>query len=166
MVIRGASGALCPEAPHSFQTEGDIRMTRLGRKPQGTELVDAMVGSQHAKARLKAFLKTLSGEVSVDDACHELGICQSRFFEQRTEWLHESIGLLEPRVPGRPRKEQPSISTEEIQALRRRVQELEARAAAVEVQAELVRRLPHVVSRMRAPKKTPSRALRQPNRPK
>jgi len=141
-------------------------MTRLGRKPQGTELVDAMVGSQHAKARLKAFLETLSGEVSVDVACQQLGICQSRFFEQRTEWLHESIGLLEPRMPGRPRKAEPSISAEEAQSLRRRVQELEARAAAVEVQAELVRALPHVMARASAPKKTPSRALRQPNRPK
>ena len=37
-------------------------MTRLGRKPQGSELVDTLVGSQHAKARLKAFLETLSGE--------------------------------------------------------------------------------------------------------
>jgi hypothetical protein len=46
------------------------------------------------------------------------------------------------------------------------VQELEARAAAVEVQAELVRTLPHVVARATAPKKTPSHALRQPNRPK
>lgn len=141
-------------------------MTRLGRKPQGTELVDAMVGSEHAKARLKAFLETLSGAVSVDDACRELGICQSRFFEQRTEWLHESIGLLEPRVPGRPRKTEPSISAEEVQSLRRRVQELEARAAAVEVQAELVRTLPHVMARASAPKKTPSRASRQTNRPK
>lgn len=141
-------------------------MTRLGRKPQGTELVDTLVGSQHAKARLKAFLETLSGEVSVDEMCQQLGICQSRFFEQRTEWLHDSIGLLEPRAAGRPRKEEPTISVEEAQLLRQRVQELEARAAAVEVQAELVRTLPHVVARAAAPKKTPSRSLRQPKRPK
>ncbi len=110
-------------------------MTRLGRKPQGTELVDALAGSSHAKARLKAFLETLSGEVSVDDACQRLSICQSRFFELRTEWLHESIDLLEPHLPGRPRKAEPSISAEEVDLLRQRVQELEARAAAVEVQA-------------------------------
>jgi transposase-like protein len=139
-------------------------MTRLGRKPQRTELVDTLVGSQHAKSRLKAFLETLSGEVSVDAVCQELGICQSRFFEQRTAWLHDSLDLLEPRVPGRPRKAEPTISADEARLLRQRVQELEARAAAVEVQAELVRTLPHVVARAAAPKKTPSRALR--NRPK
>ncbi len=141
-------------------------MTRLGRKPQGAELVDTLAGSQHAKSRLKAFLETLSGEVSVDEVCQQLGISQSRFFEQRTAWLHESIGLLEPRTPGRPRKEEPALSAEEVRLLRQRMQELTARAAAVEVQAELVRTLPHVVARAMAPKKTPSRALARRNRPK
>jgi transposase-like protein len=141
-------------------------MARLGRKPQGAELVETLIGSQHAKLRLKAFLETLSGEASVDEVCEQLGICQSRFFEQRTAWLHDSIGLLEPRVPGRPRKEEPTISAEEARLLRQRVQELEARAAAVEVQAELARTLPHVVARAAAPKKTPSRVLRRRNRPK
>ncbi len=141
-------------------------MTRLGRRPQGAELVDALVGSQHAKSRLKAFLETLSGEVGVNEVCQELGICQSRFFEQRTAWLHESLDLLEPRLPGRPRKEEPTISVEEARLLRQRVQELEVRAAAVEVQAELVRTLPHVVARTAAPKKTSYRALRPANRPK
>jgi hypothetical protein len=98
--------------------------------------------------------------------CQQLGICQSRFFEQRTEWLHDSIGRLEPRVPGRPRKEEPTLSAEEAQSLRQRVQELEARAAAVEVQAELVRTLPHIVARAATPKKTPSCGLRQTKRPK
>ena len=129
-------------------------MTRLGRKPQGAGLVNALVGSEHAKARLKAFLDTLSGETSVEEACQQLGICQSRFFEQRTAWLHDAIGLLEPRAAGRPRKEEPAISAEEARALRQRVQELEARAAAVEVQADLIRTLPHVVARATALKKT------------
>ncbi len=141
-------------------------MTRLGRKPQGTELVDALVGSAHAKSRLKAFLATLSGELSVEAACQQLGICQSRFFEQRTAWLHESVGLLEPRLPGRPRKEEPPLSAEEARLLRERLQTLEARAAAVEVQAELVRTLPHVVARAAAPKKTKQRVPRPRNLPR
>jgi transposase-like protein len=143
-----------------------LTMTRLGRKPQGPELIDAMIGSQHAKIRLKAFLETLSGEVSVEEVCQQLGICQSRFFEQRTAWLHDSIGLLEPRPAGRPRKEEPSLSAEEARSLRQRVQQLEARAAAVEVQAELARTLPHLVARAAAPKKTASRTSRRANRPK
>ena len=141
-------------------------MTRLGRKPRGAESVNPLVGSQHAKARLKAFLETLSGEVSVEEACQQLGICQSRFFEQRTAWLHESLGLLEPRVAGRPRKEEETVSAEEAQLLRQRVQELEARAAALEVQAELARTLPHVVARASVPKKTSWRGSQLPRHPK
>jgi len=141
-------------------------MTRLGRKPQGAELVDSLIGSDHAKARLKTFLETLSGELGVDEACRRLAICSSRFFEQRTAWLHDSIELLEPRAAGRPCKEEPTISAEEAQALRQRVTELEARAAAVEVQADLARTLPHVVARAARLKKTSVRGARGPNRPK
>lgn len=135
-------------------------MTRIGRKPQGAALVERMLGSEHAKARLKLFLQTLAGERTVDDACAQLGICSSRFFEQRNAWLHTSLELLEPRTAGRPRQEEPLPSPEEIAALRERVTELEARAAAVEVQAELARTLPHVIARASAPKKTNQRPSR------
>jgi len=133
-------------------------MPPLGRKPQGARLVDALRGSAHAKARLKLFLQTLADELSVGEACRRLGICESRFFEQWTAWLHESIELLEPRSAGRPRNQEPSLSEAEVQALKQRVQELEARAAIVEVQAELARSLPHVVARATWPKKTSSRS--------
>jgi len=125
-------------------------MTRLGRKPQGVGLVAPLVGSKHAKQRLTWFLQTLTGECSVGEACAALEICQSRFYDQRSEWLQASLGLLEPCSPGRPPKPEPTISPEEVQALRERVGQLEARAAAVEVQAELARTLPHVVGRASA----------------
>lgn len=140
-------------------------MTRLGRKPQGAELVDALAGSEHAKARLKLFLQTMADELSVGAACQQLGICESRFYEQRTAWLHDSIEFLEPRAAGRPRKDEAMIAPAELQAVQQRVQELEARAAAVEVQAELVRTLPQVVARAAVPKKTPS-PRRTPRRQK
>jgi len=134
-------------------------MTRLGRKPQGAGLVPPLTGSEHAKRRLTLFLQTLAGECSVGEACAELGIGESRFFAQRGAWLQESLELLEPRSPGRPTKPEPPESPEESQLLHERVRDLEARAAAVEVQAELVRTLPHVLHRFRPGKKTerPSR---------
>jgi hypothetical protein len=133
-------------------------MTRLGRKPQGAELVDTLAGSAHAKARLKLFLQTISDELSVGEACRRLGICASRFYDQRNAWLHGSVEFLEPRAAGRPCQEEPQISPAELQALKQRLQELEARAAVVEVQAELVRSLPQVMARAALPKKTPSRS--------
>ena len=131
-------------------------MTRLGRKPQGAELVAPLTGSKHAKRRLRMFLETLAGRCRVEDACAELGIGSSRFFAQRAEWLQEALALLEPRAAGRPPKPQPPISPVEVEGLRRRVRELEGQGAALEVQAELAQTLPHVLHRPRPEKKTRS----------
>lgn len=137
-------------------------MSRLGRKPQGAELVTPLEGSSHAKQRLKLFLQTLSGHCRVADACTELGICESRFFDQRAEWLRGALELLEPRSPGRPPKPEPIPTPAEVESLRERVRELEARAAAVEVRAELVSVLPHVIHRLAPGKKTTRSTRRQP----
>jgi hypothetical protein len=137
-------------------------MSQTGRKPQGVALVMPLEGSEHAKQRLKLFLQTLSGGCRVGEACAELGICESRFFDQRAEWLQEALELLEPRSPGRPPKPQPSLAPAEVELLRHQVQELQARAAAVEVQAELASVLPHVIQRSSAGKKTKHLARRPP----
>jgi len=128
-------------------------MSRLGRKPQGVALVEPLDGSEHAKRRMTLFLETLAGQRSVVAACAELNLCESRFYSQRAAWLQESLGLLEPRSPGRPCKDEPSLAPEEAQSLRARVLELEAQLAAAQVQAELASVFPHVIH---APgKKTP-----------
>ncbi len=131
-------------------------MARLGRTPQGAALVALLAGSNHAKRRMMWFLQTLAGECRVGDACAELGIRPSRFFEQRAGWLQEALELLEPRSAGRPAKAEPPISATEVETLRARVRELEARAAAVQAQAELARTLPHVLHRLPPGKKTKS----------
>lgn len=112
-------------------------MKRIGRKPQGVGLLNPLSGSEVAKRRMTLFLQTLSGETSVVQACAELHICESRFYGQRAEWLQESLGLLEPRPSGRPAKPVVTATPEEVQALRERLRETEARAAALAVQAEL-----------------------------
>ena len=127
-------------------------------------MVTMLSGSKHAKRRMMWFLKTLAGEHRVGDACLDLGIGESRFFAQRAEWLQEALDLLEPRSAGRPAKAEPPVSASEVQSLRERVRELEARAAAVEVQAELARTLPHVLHRLGPGKKTNSPARRRPVR--
>jgi hypothetical protein len=136
-------------------------MTRLGRKPQGTGLVSPLAGSEHAKQRLTLFLKTLSGECTVADACNELGIVESRFYKQRGQWLQGALELLEPRSAGRPPKQEPLVAPAEVQALRQELQEFKARAAAAEVQVELAQALPHVIHRPGPGKKTtrPARLL-------
>ena len=120
-------------------------MTRLGRKPQGAALVAPLAGSAHAKRRMMLFLQTLSGQCTVGQACVDLEICESRFFAQRGVWLQGALGLLEPRSPGRPAKTEPLPTPAELESLRQRIRELEARAAVAEVKAELAAILPHVI---------------------
>ena len=127
-------------------------------------MVARLSGSKHAKRRMTWFLQTLAGERRVGDACAELGIRESRFFEQRAGWLQEALELLEPRSAGRPAKAEPPISAAEVQSLRKQVRELGARAAAGEVQAELARTMPHVLRRLGSGKKTKFSGRRRPAR--
>jgi hypothetical protein len=119
-------------------------MGRVGRKPQGVKHVESLQGSQHAKQRLRVFLETLSGAKTVPQACEELGIHHTRFFEQREEWLQEALELLEPRLGGRPARELPPASLEN-QRLQARIAELQAQQEALVIQRELSQVLPHVV---------------------
>lgn len=112
-------------------------MTRIGRRPQGVGLITPLSGSELAKQRMALFLRTLSGETSVGQACKELHIGESRFYDQRAEWLQDSLALLEPRRSGRPATPVAVPTPEEVQALRERLRETEARATALAVKAEL-----------------------------
>jgi hypothetical protein len=138
-------------------------MNRVGRKPQGAALVKPLAGSAHAKQRMILFMQTLGGACTVEAACAQLGIHQSRFFAQRAAWLQEALELLEPRSPGRPSTPEVVAPPSEVAALRERIEELEARAAAAEVQAELARTMPHVLRRSSL-KKTKRLARRRPSR--
>jgi len=88
-------------------------MATAGRKPLGTGHVDQLSGSQRAKLRLATILKTLRGELKIADACQLLGVCESRFFALRNDWLQESLELLEPRPAGRPSK--PSVDPRQLE---------------------------------------------------
>jgi hypothetical protein len=99
--------------------------TRRGRKPLGPELVDHLLGSDHAKERLKVFLETLREEKSVPEACAALALGESRFHELRVETLQAALDRLEPRPAGR-----------------REVRALELQRDALQVRLELAQSLP------------------------
>jgi hypothetical protein len=46
--------------------------------------------------------QTLSGELTIPQACAQLGIHETRFHVQRAETLQAALGFLEPRAAGRP----------------------------------------------------------------
>ena len=99
-------------------------MSRKGRKPLAAGHVEHLSGSELAKLRLSMILKTMLGELTVVEACAQLGICQSRFHALRHEWLQQALELLEPRRAGRP----PKLETEEM----RQIAQLEATLEAFE----------------------------------
>jgi transposase-like protein len=93
-----------------------------GRPPKGLSHVDSLEVDEEAKARLKAILATLGGELSVKEACAELGVSESRFHALRQSALQGLLAGLAPRPPGRPAKER---EPPEVTALRERVAWLE-----------------------------------------
>jgi hypothetical protein len=74
----------------------------VGRKPKGIEQVELLTGSPVAKQRLEVFLASVAGRLSVAEACAQLGLQKTQFFELRRRWLEGSVELLEPLPPGRP----------------------------------------------------------------
>ena len=117
-------------------------MTR-GRPPLGAEIVDRLEGSPQAKQRLRVILRTLAGEITIPQACTELGIAESRFHEMRTEILQHTLGDLEPKPPGRPSR---TLSPQEAHTaqLQQQVQDLKVDLRAAEIRQELTAALPRL----------------------
>jgi hypothetical protein len=127
-----------------------------GRPPQGAEIVETLEGSLQAKQRLRVVLLTLTGVMTVAQACEILGIGETRFHDLRKEVLRQSLAALEPRLPGRPPA---SVSAEGVRVaeLGRQVQSLTADLRAAQIREELALALPHrvrqSVAEVRAKKK-------------
>jgi transposase len=131
---------------------GKLKMTRTGRKPLGSQLVERLEGSQRAKRRLQVILETLANTRSIPEACEILGIGESMFHRLRAEVLQTALDRLEPRPMGRPRRAI-TAETQQVDALEQEVEELRTELQASQVREELAQILPAVV---RSPlKKTP-----------
>ena len=120
-------------------------MAKARRKPLGLQHVERKVeASDIAKLRLKTILATLSGELTIPEACQRLDVHESRFHALRDEWLQAAADSLEPARPGR-RPTPVSPDAGQVAELREQVRALEARLITAEVRAELAQVLPHVV---------------------
>lgn len=73
-----------------------------GRPPLGRDIVEHCDADPDTKRRLRLLLQTIAGELSVADACQQLGISQTRFFELRAEMLQGALDSLRPKPRGRP----------------------------------------------------------------
>ncbi|MCZ7607573.1 MAG: hypothetical protein M5U25_16200 [Planctomycetota bacterium] len=80
-------------------------MTR-GRPPLKSALVDALPGPEEDKRRLRLILATVSGELTVAQACEQLGVGETRFFDLRRQALESALAGIAPREPGRPQQQE------------------------------------------------------------
>ena len=109
----------------------------MARPTKGLRHVDELpVGDEQAKERLKWILLTLLGLRPVQEALCALGIGRTYFAMLRTQVLHGSVQLLQPRPCGRPRRVT-TVSVAELDALRRRVAELEHENARLQAQLDV-----------------------------
>ena len=114
----------------------------MSRPPEGVGHVDRLDGPEDLKRRLRVLLETLSGRVSVAQACEELGVSESRLHELRREALEGALGALMPKPAGRPATAQ--TTTEREKELEGRIQELEVDLQAALVRTELALAMPEL----------------------
>lgn len=122
---------------------GEDEMTR-GRPPLGAGHVDGLDGSESSKERLRLILETLSGELTIAQACDQLGIGETRYHKLRREALSGALDALEPRAPGRPRRVE-SDEEQRIRELEAQVGDLEEEIVCSRVRLELALTMPHVL---------------------
>jgi transposase len=124
---------------------------KTGRPSKGSSLVDRIEGSGEAKRRAKAILAALREEVTVREACEQLGISEPRFYQLRDRFLALGITGLEPGLGGRPKKKAEEDAP--VKALEARVARLELELKAARLREEIALVLPRLSRASEAPAK-------------
>lgn len=118
-------------------------MTR-GRPPVGPALANKVEGSEQAKLRLKVILQTLAGELTIPDACAQLGIAEARFHALRTEWLQAACAALEPKPLGRPKELTVEEETQLLRLHRENI-DLKIHLRAAQIRERIAIHMPHLL---------------------
>jgi transposase-like protein len=127
--------------------------------------VDRLEGGDAEKRRLKIVLETLSGELSIEQACEELGVSASRFHELRREALQAALDGLTPGPSGRPKHTDVPSDPEHVKAVERENAELKRELLASYVRTEIALAMPHVLTdKGRADTKKKARKARKQQR--
>lgn len=121
----------------------------MSRPPKGSELVEKYDGSGEAKARLKTVLATVAGEMTVADACQQLVVSETRFFQIRDEALKGALRDLEQGMPGRPRVET-SEEQKKILELEAQVKMLRYELEGARISAKIAVVMPQVLTMTKA----------------
>jgi transposase-like protein len=118
----------------------------MARPPDGVKSVHRLEGPEALKQRLEAVLKTLTGELSIAEACERLGVGEARFHMLRKQALQGALEALRPAPAGRPpHAEAPEAAR--IRELEEQVRELKFDLRASLVRTELALTMPHLMRR-------------------
>ncbi|HEU5180992.1 MAG TPA: helix-turn-helix domain-containing protein [Candidatus Polarisedimenticolia bacterium] len=118
----------------------------MARPPDGLKSVDKLEGSEETKQRLQVLLQTLTGELSITQACELLGVGEARLHVLRRQVLQGALEALEPVPAGRPRHSV-APEAERIRELEEQVRELKFDLRASLVRTELALTMPHLMRR-------------------
>jgi transposase-like protein len=121
-----------------------MNAVRTGRKPAGPQIAERLEGSPTAKQRLGVILETIAGQLTVPQACQQLGIGESRFHALRNQTLQATLEALEPRPLGRPSKPT-SPEQAEVDELQAELRRLRAELELAQVQLRLARIHPGLI---------------------
>lgn len=112
-----------------------------GRRAAGPELVQRLLGEPQAKQRLEVILRTLTGELGINQASAQLGITAQRLHTLRQEALEAALEALAPRPLGRPRQ-QATPAQEQIDDLQRQIEQLHEELQASQLREQIAVLLP------------------------
>ena len=90
----------------------------MARPNKGVNHVDEIQGTRESKRRAKLILETISGTLSVKEACERLGIRTTQFANLRRLFLRYGIEGLQPRPAGRRRRAK-VVSLRELDLMQR-----------------------------------------------
>ena len=127
--------------------------------------MDRFEGSAEAKERLKAIIEAMTGASTVAEACVRLGVGESRFFQLRDEMLAGALSSLEPKMPGRPARQE-SEEAELLAQMDKRLRRLELELEAAHVRTELALTMPHLMHVPGKKKKKARKRVQMNRRPR
>lgn len=108
--------------------------TQRGRPISDLDLIERLDGPRQQRRRTRFVLATLTGDVTIAEACAQLGIGRTRCYVLRRRMLGGMLDALTPRRSGRP--PQPGDSGQ-VDALQARIRELEAALQTTALQSEI-----------------------------
>lgn len=134
-----------------------------GRPVVGVDLIERIEGPRLLRRRVRIVLATLSGRLTIAQACAELGVGRTRFHALRWQVLAGAMDALKPRSRGRPRVI--PVESPEVRALQARIRELEIALRTTALRSEIALTMPYLLDRAGRKKKGAGRPPVRRSRP-